>query len=196
MKLILTRHGETIENIQNILQGQTQGTLSPTGKKQAKQLAKRLKNEKIDYIFSSDLKRVKDTTKEIIKYHPNTKVDFVKELREQNLGEFQGKTKEEVKWDSKTLKGLKEPKNAESLEEFSKRVSSFLDKIITEYNDKNILFVSHGGVTKILIAYIMKEKLENIERIKNTSVSIFEIDKNKNYKTIILNSVEHLEGFK
>ena len=48
MKLILTRHGETIENKKGILQGQKIGTLSKKGIKQAKKLALRLKGKKID----------------------------------------------------------------------------------------------------------------------------------------------------
>ena len=33
--LLLTRHGETIENQRHVLQGQLPGTLSPLGKEQA-----------------------------------------------------------------------------------------------------------------------------------------------------------------
>ena len=71
MKLIITRHGETIENAKRICQGHLGGNLSKKGKLQAKKLAERLKNEKLDVIYSSDLKRTKDTTKEIKKYHRN-----------------------------------------------------------------------------------------------------------------------------
>ena len=67
MKLILTRHGETVDNIKGILQGQNPGKLSENGIQQAKQLALRLKNENIDAIYSSDLARAADTAKEIYK---------------------------------------------------------------------------------------------------------------------------------
>ena len=96
MKLIIARHGETIENQKEIIQGQRLGTLSENGIEQAKKLALRLKSEKIDYIYSSDLARAKDTTKEIIKFHQNVPIEYVKELRERNLGEFEGKTKKEI----------------------------------------------------------------------------------------------------
>ena len=44
MKLILTRHGETEENIKGIVQGHMPGRLSATGKDQAKRLAKTILN--------------------------------------------------------------------------------------------------------------------------------------------------------
>jgi len=196
MKLTITRHGETIENIKGILQGQMDGTLSQNGIQQAKKLAKRLKDEKIDYIFSSDLKRAVDTTKEILKYHPEIKPIYVKELREQDLGEIQGKNRDEVNWDSDTLTTANRAKNAETLKEFFDRVSSFLDKVIKEYNDKNVLLVCHGGVSKILIASLQGKNIEdlaNVERIKNTSITTFEIDKDRNYKTLSFNCTKHLE---
>ncbi len=195
MELIITRHGETLENIEGILQGQTLGTLSPNGIQQIKKLAKRLKDKEIDFIFSSDLKRAVDTTKEIIKYHPNTKVSYVKELREKDLGEFQGKKRDEIGWDSKRLVALSEPKSGETIDIFYNRIENFLNKIIEKYHNKKVLFVSHGGVSKVLIAVIRGKncrELDSVERILNTSITIFEIDKNRRYKNLSLNCVEHL----
>ncbi len=96
MKLIITRHGETIENKAGILQGHLPGQLSAEGIGQAKALGKRLQSEKIDVIYASDLQRVVDTTREITSYHPDTEVIFTKELRERDLGEFQGQNKHEM----------------------------------------------------------------------------------------------------
>ena len=90
MKLILVRHGETIENVKGIMQGHIHGKLSDLGKKQAKKLALRFKEEKINAIYSSDLARASDTTKEIAKFHKKAKIILVKELRERNLGDWAG----------------------------------------------------------------------------------------------------------
>ena len=67
MKLIIARHGETEENKKGILQGHLPGKLTELGIEQSKKLALRLKNEKIDAIYSSDLARASNTAKEIIK---------------------------------------------------------------------------------------------------------------------------------
>ena len=99
MKLILTRHGETVENKEGILQGWLPGKLTEEGIKQSKLAAQRLKDVKIDIIYTSDLKRCVDTANEIKKFHKNSKFIKEKALRERNLGIFTGKNKNEVNWD-------------------------------------------------------------------------------------------------
>ncbi len=88
MKLILTRHGETIENKEGSLQGHLPGRLSETGKEQARKLALRLKDEKIDAIYSSDLVRTVDTAREIAKHHNSIPLHFVPKLRETRSWNF------------------------------------------------------------------------------------------------------------
>ena len=53
--LILTRHGETLENRQHLMQGHIPGTLSPLGIQQAEELAVALQRKPIDVIVCSDL---------------------------------------------------------------------------------------------------------------------------------------------
>ena len=69
MELILSRHGETLENQQHILQGQLPGTLSPLGIAQAEKLADMLQDEAIDSIVSSDLARSYNTALAVAKRH-------------------------------------------------------------------------------------------------------------------------------
>ena len=69
MRIILVRHGETEDNKKRIIQGHLPGKLSDKGIEQARKVANRLKNEKVDYIFSSDLDRAKSTAEEIAKFH-------------------------------------------------------------------------------------------------------------------------------
>ena len=59
--LILTRHGETLENRQHLMQGHIPGTLSPLGIQQAEELAVALQGKPIDVIVCSDLARSYDT---------------------------------------------------------------------------------------------------------------------------------------
>ena len=69
--------------------GHNPGKLSSLGIEQARKLAERLKDEKIDVIFSSDLARAADTAKEIAKFHPNIPLELTKDIRERFLGEIQ-----------------------------------------------------------------------------------------------------------
>ena len=45
--LLLVRHGETVANVNQILQVQTQGDLNETGVEQAEKLAHKLSSQKI-----------------------------------------------------------------------------------------------------------------------------------------------------
>jgi probable phosphoglycerate mutase len=189
MKLILTRHGETIENKQGISQGHLPGHLSKLGIEQAKKLALRLKKEKIDAIYSSDLARAADTAKEIAKYHKKTPINFVQKLREADLGSFTGKCSKNVDWDNR-------PDNIESAVSMQKRAKKLLDKVYNKYPDKTVLFVGHNGINKAMIGVILNKSADQLEEIGNqfnTSVNIFEIREDKKHVIHLMNCVKHLE---
>ena len=59
--LYLVRHGETVDNARQLMQGQTQGELNENGVLQAKALSEQWRNRVIDAVISSDLKRAVDT---------------------------------------------------------------------------------------------------------------------------------------
>ena len=63
MKLYFVRHGETRENVENIIQGHQAGTLTDLGHKQARRLAERLSEIDFTAIYASDLGRVLDTAR-------------------------------------------------------------------------------------------------------------------------------------
>ncbi len=72
-RLLLVRHGETVDNVNKIMQGQTHGRLTLNGIEQAHELGRQLRGEHIDVFLSSDLARAVETL-EIIKKetHPQT----------------------------------------------------------------------------------------------------------------------------
>ena len=53
-KLYLVRHGETVANKAHILQGQTDGELNDTGRRQAGEVRKKLNGAEIDVYVASD----------------------------------------------------------------------------------------------------------------------------------------------
>ena len=59
--LYLVRHGETIDNVNQIMQGQTQGLLTDNGILQAKEVRDQMGSEPFAAIISSDLRRSVDT---------------------------------------------------------------------------------------------------------------------------------------
>ncbi|MBT4540303.1 histidine phosphatase family protein [Candidatus Woesearchaeota archaeon] len=188
MKLILTRHGQTIGNVTGILQGHNPGKLTEKGIQQAKKLALRLKNEKIDAIYSSDLKRASDTAKMIIEFHKNIPVYYVKELREGDCGSFTGKKESEIDWNCK-------PDDAESVDEMQSRVNKLFESVYKKHVNDTILFVGHNGINKSLMTIINNLPANDLPKIPSfspTSLTIFEINEDKNNKILLLNCVEHL----
>lgn len=190
MKLIITRHGETVENINNICQDQTGGQLSPKGIIQANKLALRFKGFKIDLIYSSDAQRTIDTSEKILKYHPNLKLNLDQRLREQFLGRIQGRPFPKD-WDWTNL-----PDDCETKEQMCNKAKNFLNDICLKHNEKTVLVVCHDGSKRALLTVIHNKpatEYASWQGIKNTCVSEFDIDKNGNYKVRILNCTKHLE---
>jgi broad specificity phosphatase PhoE len=188
MRLILTRHGETEENVKSIIQGHLPGKLTKKGREQAKKLAKRLAKEKIDVIYSSDLARTVDTTKEIVKYHPKIPVHYIQELRERKLGILEGQHKS-------AFSRYRNVKNIERMADLLIRAKKLIQDIYKKNKRKNVLLVSHGCFGHALVCAI-KDKSHRYIRpneLSNTSVSIFDIKENQQHRIILYNSVGHLQ---
>ena len=198
MKLILTRHGETVENKEGILQGWLPGKLTEEGIKQSKLAAQRLKDVKIDIIYTSDLKRCVDTANEIKKFHKNSKFIKEKALRERNLGIFTGKNKNEVNWDENRTNYNKIAfvlENGESFLIMEKRIIKFFKTVLKNHNKETVLIVCHGGTLRILEGFLTRKNLKEALQQNahyNTAISEFEIDKRENCKIICLNCNKHL----
>ena len=197
MKLYIVRHGETQEILDGLVQGHLDGKLSKEGTEQAKKVGERLKNERFDFIYSSDLGRATQTLKEIIKYHPNIPVQYTKDLREATSGIFDGRPREErEKHRRKSKQKLYDyrPPKGESFHDVEVRIQKIIDELVEKHPDKNVLLVTHGRWIKILLGMIDEQYKTNNLRINFTSVSMIEIDKKKKHKIHTLNSFEHLLG--
>lgn len=141
--LLLTRHGETIENKKNILQGQLPGTLSERGIQQAEELAERLSDVPLDVIISSDLSRSYKTA-EIVAKPKGMKVYSTPLLREMHWGSYTGDSFEKVDW-------YNLPFGVESLEELDMRAGEFVNYLRVKYPGKRILAVGHGAFNRAVL---------------------------------------------
>ena len=196
MRLIITRHGETEENKAGIIQGHLPGKLSEEGFAQAKKVALRLKDEKIDYIYSSDLARTSDTTREIMKFHPHVPVEFVRDLREKYLGDWQGRKKSDVGFSKVTSVLALDAKDAETSGELFDRAKKFLHTILTKHPKHTVLLAGHNAINKALVAVITNKTPEDIRTMPNfhnTSITIFEVGEHKKHRIIVYNCKKHLD---
>lgn len=196
MRLVIVRHGETVENMKGICQGQMQGTLTRKGISQAKKLARRLKKDSFDIIYCSDLRRAKDTCKEIKKFHLKTKVKYVKALRERSKGIFEGLHHKDIHEKAKKI-GINyrnRPPGGETHGEKDKRVMKFYKKMIREHMGETVLWVTHGEVIRTIIMKLLKLEWKQSRAVTahNTSVTMIEVDKQKNHRLHLVNCVKHL----
>lgn len=89
MEILLVRHGQTEWNLLKKVQGKADVELNEQGIKQAEETRNSLKNEKIDLILCSPLKRAMQTA-EIIKQGRNIKMIIDERISERDFGEFEG----------------------------------------------------------------------------------------------------------
>lgn len=195
MKLILIRHGETVGNVRGVIQGHTPGTLTERGKEQARKVAERLKDEKVDVIYSSDLKRAEDTAKEIARYHPETPLNFTREVRERSYGELEGVSRKDAGLGPKDTAQLLDIKEGETLNEFYRRGKRFLERVRGEHPDDTVVVVAHGGMIVVLTQVVMNRPpgdFSIVEKPKNAALNVFDIREDGNHRVRMMNSTEHL----
>jgi len=184
--LYIVRHGETNENLNHVIQGQTDSSLNETGKQQAKNISEKLKNIKFDNIFSSDLSRAKETA-DIIAINRQIAIQTTKSLRERNWGRLEGKSTELAHQIEKLKAKLTEnEKNTykphpeiESDEEIISRFITFLREIAVGYKGKTILIVGHGGLNRTILFHFLNMDLNGFWKIKQDNCCLNIIDLNK-----------------
>lgn len=165
-KLYLVRHGETVDNVAQILQGQTPGKLNAKGLDQAEEVAQKMRTEHIDVFVASDLYRSIQTC-EIIAQPHHKDVVTTPLLRERDWGDFTGKFIPNLPKDPKDW-----PENIESLEKMKSRAQNFLTWFKVTYRDKTILAVGHGIINKAIQSVYFKRPMNEIEKMGNAEVRV------------------------
>jgi len=196
MQVVLTRHGQTEENIAGILQGHLPGVLSDLGKEQAQKLARRLREESFAAIYSSDLERAADTAGFVAKFHPHTPLVFIPELRERYLGEYQGRIKAEVGWDQNLPQDqIVMPSDGENDLAMYLRAEKLLQDLYLKHGEERILLVCHADISRFLTAVMSNlslAEMAEVRGLRNTAVSEFDYHP-FNSRVLYLNDVQHLE---
>ena len=165
--LFLVRHGETVDNARQIMQGQTQGCLNEKGREQARVVAERLAAESIDAIVASDLRRAIQTAEMIAEPH-GLPVVTTPLLRERDWGGFTGRFIPD-------LKGEVWPDDIESEEALLSRARTFLIYITATYPGKRVVAVGHGIFNKAILAVYAQCPMREVQRMMNAEVRLLTV---------------------
>mgnify|MGYP001574400716 CR=1 FL=1 len=161
-KFFLVRHGKSEVGLRGIVQGRgLKIPLTAEGKKQAIKVAKELKDFSFDIIFTSQAVRAIDTAEIIKRFHKN--VPFIKlaALNERSKGAAEGMKKEDfAKQYPGIIKQWKKEIDArieggENFEDVHNRVVPVIEKHLKRYKGKNLLYVIHGNVIRVIIGHIL-----------------------------------------
>ena len=162
--IFLVRHGETVDNARQIMQGQTQGELNEIGFKQAQEVAAHLSSEAIDAVVASDLHRAIQTAEIIAKPH-GLPVETTPLLRERDWGGFTGRFIPD-------LRGEVWPDDIESEEALLQRAHDFLQIMTATYDGKRVVAVGHGIINKAILAVYASCSMKEVQRMMNAEVRI------------------------
>ena len=158
-QLLLVRHGETVDNVNKIMQGQTPGCLTLHGIEQAETLARRLAATHIDAFLSSDLRRAADTCAIIARPHNATPVQTPL-LRERDWGSFTGRY-------IPSLKDIPWPDDIETQDAMALRASKFISFVRERWPGQTVLAVGHGIINKAIQSVLLGKPMNQIERMDN-----------------------------
>jgi 2,3-bisphosphoglycerate-dependent phosphoglycerate mutase len=151
--LFVFRHAETTDNANSIFSGWRDPDLTQKGLTQANEIAEQLRQEKIDYAFTSHLKRAQRTLEVVLDSHPDVPVFLDDHLIERCYGLLQGQSKTEVakekpEWFAKVHRGYDfPPPEGESLKMVEKRTDPFVAQLERwlHRNSGNVAISCHGN---------------------------------------------------
>jgi broad specificity phosphatase PhoE len=167
----LLRHGQTEGG--DIFRGSTDVALTDEGFKLMVTAADRLKLQPVssDYsrdgvsywnqIISSPLIRCRSFA-EFISSNEELPMNIKKDLREISFGDWDGRAFDDIrKEDEESFSNywrnpvLHSPPNAEPFSEFCLRVEQLVEQLVKEFEGQHLLLVTHGGVYRAILNYIL-----------------------------------------
>jgi len=200
-RLIFVRHAEAEGNKIRRFHGWTDSGITEKGHLQAEKVAERFRSIDVDVIYSSTLKRTRQTAEYIAKVKGLTVITSEK-LREINGGDWEGLEWTELAerwpeeynaWENRPH-ALQMP-NGESMEEFQSRLLDEVMSIIKRHEGKNICIVTHGTAIRAMLCHFKQctlEEMINIAWCDNTALTIIDYE-NGAFSVVLQGDSSHLD---
>ncbi|TGE37600.1 alpha-ribazole phosphatase [Desulfosporosinus fructosivorans] len=171
--IYLARHGDIGLGREKRYIGQSDLSLSALGEQQASLLKEIFSRVPLDNIYCSDLGRAQQTADIIASAHQILPMARV-ELRELNMGTWEGKTFSEIRAEyPKEFKNRGEdianysPPRGESFYDCYKRVIPVFESL-TKSDESTILIVGHAGLNRVILCRVLGIPLENVFRLEQS----------------------------
>ena len=199
-KIYLVRHAEAEGNLYRLVQGHFNGVITKRGYEQIRALRRRFEGVQIDAVYSSDLFRAR-TTARALSEPRNLPILLREDLREVNLGWWEGRTWQEVAaMDKEQLHNFHRDlehfvvRDGETAAQVRDRLMNALRQIAAENEGKTVAVFSHGAAIRILLGTLRGMSLGEIDQTvlgDNASVSLLEAE-NGELREIYGNDNSHL----
>lgn len=204
MVFYLIRHGETDWNAGNLVQGWSESDLNEKGRRQADLLAQRLARpeERPTALYSSPLRRAAQTAEPTVRAL-GLEPAYDDGLMEMRCGSWEGlnfddirsgRREEFLSWATSPDNPI--PGGGESIRDLYNRASKWMQGIVATHNDEDRIAVfTHGGVTRMLLAFLLGLDLQTARRCQqdNCSVNLFQQRAGMFFLTR-WNDTSHLQG--
>jgi broad specificity phosphatase PhoE len=195
-KIILVRHGESVNNKNDIVGGDS--PLTDNGREQAAATKKTLAGFNFDAVYSSDLDRAIETA-EIISGNRISPKNKIPGLRERFFGSLDGKPgiyhdeehAKRVTLSHQENRTYKHVPDIESYDELTSRFLGSLKKIADQNMGKTILVVAHGAAIRTSLMKLKDLSYHDLPQGSFKNAGYIEVD----YDGTDL-SVVHVEGAK
>lgn len=200
-RIYLVRHGESQGNAARMYLGHTDLDLTELGYKQARETAEHLKNLKISAIYSSDLQRAMHTAEpHAAPRGLNVVPSF--ELREMNVGEWEGVHLDVLLQDERFIKGWRDDfgnftlPGGECVAKAGDRIYRELEKIAKAHDGEVVMAVFHAGAMRAFWCKILGIPKDDwasaVPFPTNASYSVVEYE-NGVFTPIVYSEDSHLE---
>lgn len=196
--ILLIRHGVTPFNKQKRMQGHIDTELHEDGVDQAMKLKEKMKNVKIDVVYSSPLKRALSTAKAAF---PDRNIIIEDDLKERCYGILEGLTLKEVEnsvgkdvYEEYLKSRHLEVEGCESQEDLENRVCSIMEKIARSNHGKTVAVVAHGGLFNAFYLKISNRPREDYRVFRSHNASVTEvIYDNGKWELKNFNDISHMQ---
>jgi len=199
--LYLVRHAQSEGNNLGRMQGQTDMPLSALGRAQLEPLAERCRDMQAGHLYTSPLKRAKETALAVNRYLnlPMTDVDALMEIsvgvwENQLMADIEAGWPEERRVWNEQHHLFVSPGGGETMRQVYDRVVAALLDIAARHPDEAVFIVSHGCAIRNMCAWALggPEHASSQDWVGNTSLSRIDVDAQGRPTLVFRSDIGHL----